>query len=194
MVRTLVVALSLALLSASAVAANRSDTGFTSDPTRIAPVPQGGGSCPTPPAITSLPFVDSGTTCGSTNSITNYSATVCTDNLAFPYGGEDEAYAITVGASQSLDISATLTGSAGDLALFLIGTCGNGASCLSTSQDAIGTGAGPEIIPTVTGLAAGTYYVYIDSYYDAGTAGSCGTFTLNVTGTLPVALQSYSID
>ncbi|WP_257388788.1 hypothetical protein [Tahibacter caeni] len=191
---TRVLAVALALLSVSAGAANRSDSNFVTDPGRVITTPLGGGSCPSPPGITSLPFSDSGTTCGSTNSITNYSAAVCTANLNFPYPGEDEAYAITVGASQSLDISADLTGSAGDLALFLIGTCGNGASCLATSQDAIGVGAGPETIPTVSGLAAGTYYVYVDSYYDAGTAGSCGTFTLNVAGTLPVALQSYSID
>lgn len=193
MLRTFAVALALSLLSVTASAATRSAPEFTPNPNRVAPVPLGGGACPNPPAVTSLPFSDSGTTCGSTNTITNYSAAACS-NLASPYPGEDEAYAITVGASQSLDITADLAGGAGDLALFLIGTCGNGASCLDTSQDAIGPGTGPEVIPTVTGLAAGTYYVYVDSYYDAGTAGSCGTYTLNIAGTLPVSLQSYSID
>lgn len=193
MVRTFLAALTLTLLSTTAGAASRSDPGFVSNPSRVAPIAQGGGSCPSPPAVTSLPFSDTGTTCGATNSITNY--TSCA-GLPFPYGGEDEAYAITVGASQSLDISADLAGSTGDLALFLIGTCGDGGSCIDTSGDTIGVGAGPEVFdPTpITGLAAGTYYLYVDSYYDAGTAGSCGSYTLTINGSLPVSLQSYSID
>ncbi|MEO8669866.1 MAG: hypothetical protein ABI411_01050 [Tahibacter sp.] len=186
--------LALAAFSTAGIAANRSDAAFVATASQ-APIPNTGGTCPTPPLIATLPFSDAGTTCGSTNSVSNYNAAAaCSATLNFPYPGEDLAYRITVGASQSLNISATLAGSAGDLALFLIGTCGSGPSCLKTSQDAIGVGTGPETIPTVTGLAAGTYYVYVDSYYDAGTAGSCGTYTLNVTGTLPVALQSYGID
>ena len=176
-------------LSSTAIGANRSDASFVPPNLPRGAVVNGGAACPGS-AIASLPFADSGTTCGATNTVTNYGGT-CT--LAFPYGGEDEVYQITLAAGNSIDISADLTGSSGDLALFLIGTCGNGATCIQNSNDAIGTGAGPEVVPTVSGLAAGTYFLYVDSYYDAGTAGSCGTFALSVTGSLPVELESFDV-
>jgi hypothetical protein len=181
-------------------AANRSDPGFVVTSPQP-PGVTGGGGCPTPPVVAPLPFSDSGTTCGATNSINNYNIGSACTNLNFPYPGEDEAYAITVGTGHNFTVSATLTGSTGDLALFLIGTCGTGSTCLFTSQDAIGPGVGPENLNQVgaapgpiTGLASGTYFIYVDSYYAAGSAASCGTYTLNVAGTLPVTLESYGID
>jgi hypothetical protein len=149
----------------------------------------GGGSCATPVEIGSLPFSDAGDTCGATNTVTNYGGT-CT--LPFSYAGEDEVYRMVVGAGNNVDFSATL-GPAGDLALFLVTTCGNGATCVANSQDAIGPGAGPETI-AATSYAPNTYFLYVDSYYDAGTTGSCGTYTLNVTGTLPVELLNFNAD
>ena len=141
--------------------------------------------------IGALPFTQAGNTCGGANNINAYPACA---NLASPYPGPDDVWAITVGAGNSIDVTADLTGSTGDLALFFLSTCGDGNSCLSTSQDAIGPGVGPEIIPTITGLTAGnTYYIYVDSYYASGAA-SCGSYTLNVAGTLPVSLESYRID
>jgi hypothetical protein len=193
--KTLIATAVLGLLSASAFAANRSDPGHVPTKAYTGPVVNAGGTCPTPPAITSLPFSDSSTTCSLSNTVSDYnSSAACSANLPFPYPGEDTAYAITVGTGQSLDISADLTGSTGDLALFLLGTCGSGASCIDTSQDAVGSGAGPETISTQTGLAPGTYYIYVDSYYAAGNGNSCGSYTLSVAGTLPVQLQSYGID
>jgi hypothetical protein len=169
----------------------RSDAGFVRpDPGRVVPGVEGGGSCPTPPPVTSLPFTDAGTTCGGTNTVNNYGG--C-PNLAFPYPGPEDVFAITFGASQSLDITADLAGSTGDLAIFVLGTCGSGDSCFTTSQDAIGPGTGPEIVPTITGRAAGTAYIYMDSYYAASNPAGCGTYTLNVAGTLPVELESFQI-
>ena len=77
--------------------------------------------------------------------------------------------------------------------LFIISTCGDGNSCVVNSQDAIGPGVGPEIIDPA-GYASGTYYVYVDSYYNAGSSGSCGTYTLDVTGTIPVELVGFSAE
>lgn len=170
-------------------AANRTDPGFVFQGTQ-GPSPLGGGTCGAPSVVGALPFLDLGDSCNGTNTITNYTGT-CT--LPFPYGGEDEVYEITLGAGNNVAFSADLTGSAGDLALFLIGTCGDGTSCIVNSQDAIGPGAGPELIGAAA-YAPGTYYLYVDSYYNAGTAGSCGVFNLSITGTLPVELIDFSID
>jgi hypothetical protein len=147
-------------------------------------------TCAAPPfLVTSLPYTDTGTTCGATNDITNYSCA----SLPFPYPGPDVIYSFAMGAGNSVAFSASLTGSTGDLALFMISTCGNGATCIVTSQDAIGAGAGPEAIPAQN-YATGTRYLYIDSYYASPAGTSCGTYTLNVTGTLPVELLNFSVD
>lgn len=182
--------------SATASAANRSDPGYV-QPNPSGNVPAGGGSCATPVTIGSLPFSQAGNSCGGANNISNYGGPCGTD-LPFPYPGPEDVWAITVGAGNSITVSADLTGSAGDLALFFLSTCGDGNSCLFHSQDAIGPGAGPEDMNSaapLTGLTAGnTYYIYVDSYYSVGNGASCGTYTLNVTGTLPVSLESFSID
>jgi hypothetical protein len=188
--------LALALGAVSAEAANRSDPGFVyTNPG--GEVPAGGGTCATPVNITALPFSQAGDTCGGTNNVNAYPGGSCGTDLAFPYPGPDDVWAITVGTGNSITVSADLTGSTGDLALFFLSTCGDGNSCLFHSQDAIGGGVGPEDMNDglpLTGLAAGsTFFIYVDSYYGTGGA-SCGTYTLNVGGTLPVSLESYSID
>lgn len=67
--------------------------------------------------------------------------------------------------------------------LFLLGSGGNNADILGNSPDQIGPGAGPEILPEIT-LAAGTYFLVIDSYFAAPHAQSAGSFKLNIA---PVA-------
>ncbi|MGB4859461.1 MAG: PPC domain-containing protein [Dokdonella sp.] len=192
-IKTRIVAgLAICLLAGGAFAANRSSPDFV--PTRTGPVPAGGGSCGTPVNVTPLPYASAGNTCGGVNNITNYGG-ACGVDLPFPYGGPEDVYRITVGATNSLNISADLTGSTGDLALFLVGgTCGSGAGCIANSQDAIGAGAGPELIPAQTNIAAGTYFIYVDSYYAAPDPLSCGTYSLAVTGSLPVTITNFSID
>ena len=177
---------------AGAAQRTRSDPSFHANPNRRAlpPVEVGGESCATPPTqIASTPFNDADNTCGHLNDLTTYTGT-CT--LPFPYGGEDLIYRVDVGAGNSLTFNADIAGSTGDLALFLIGTCGDGTSCVANSSDLIGPGVGPEVIGPVS-EPAGDYYLYVDSYYDAGTPGSCGTYNLTVTGTLPVELLDFSV-
>lgn len=174
----------------SAEAANRTDEGFVGRPAPAVEV--GGDGCPPGAFVTGpLPWNDTGNTCsGFTNTVTTY-AGVCT--LPFPYGGEDVIYEMTLGAGNTVDFSMDLTGSTGDLVLFILSACGDGNTCVANSQDSIGAGVGPELIAAAP-YTPGTYYVYIDSYYDAGTAGSCGTYDLTVSGTVPAELVSFSAE
>lgn len=193
--RAVVVCLSILAVAgiADAEVVNRTDAGFVGDQQPSAVPEDGGDSCPPGVFITTMPYTDSGNTCNGTNTISTYGGT-CT--LPFSYGGEDLIYEITLGSGNNVTFSADLTGSTGDLALFLISACGDGTSCLVNSQDAIGVGAGPELIDAAAYAPAtpGTYYLYVDSYYDAGTSGSCGTYTLDVTGTIPVELVTFSAE
>jgi hypothetical protein len=186
----LALCLLVATVPASAQVTMRTDPGFEYDGSR----PGGyvdGGNCPPGMVVTDpLPFVHAGDTCGSPNTVGAYSGS-CT--LPFSYEGEDEVFLVPLGGGNLVSFEADLTGSAGDLALFLIGTCGDGTTCVINSQDAIGPGAGPEVINNFSG-ASGQYFLYVDSYYDAGTAGSCGTYTLTVSGLLPAQLLELSID
>lgn len=184
--------ISLLGVSAHTVAQNRTDLAFEGN--TVAPSPSRGVCPATIPVTDPLPFNDSGDSCNGSNSISSYSgATECDGLAGFSYGGEEIVYEIQLGATNNVGFSADLTGSTGDLALFLISTCNDGSTCVETSQDAIGVGAGPEVIDPVS-YAAGTYYLYIDSYYDAGTAGSCGIYDLTVTGALPAELVEFAID
>lgn len=134
------------------------------------------------PLIDALPFNDTGDTTGATNFITNGGL-----GLPFPYDGEDHLYQIDLGVGNAVDFSLDLTDSAGDLALFLLTDPTDPNSLIAHSQDAIGPGAGPEVILNAEWgeFPAGTYWLWIDSYYAAGTQGSAGTYTLDVTGIIP---------
>lgn len=177
-------------LATTAGAANRTDPGFVGQP--APPAESGSDGCP--PSIyvvEPMPWSDSGDTCsGFTNTVTTY-AGACT--LPFPYGGEDTIYELTLGAGNNVDFSMDLTGSTGDLVIFILSTCGDGTTCIVNSQDAIGPGAGPEVIAAAA-YTPGTYYVYVDSYYNAGTAGSCGIYSLTINGTLPAELVDFSAE
>jgi hypothetical protein len=84
--------------------------------------------------------------------------------------------------------NATITmGGAGTGAVFLLPSpCGVGT-------DPIALGA-PGVPMAVNGLTDGqTYYVVATS--DPGSPGAtCGPYTLDVTGTLPVELQSFTVE
>ncbi|HLA79323.1 MAG TPA: PPC domain-containing protein [Vicinamibacteria bacterium] len=173
----------------------RSTPGYVGPRSGEAPLPDAGGdTCATPPTVVTgpLPYTDSGTSCGAANDFTNAGPSACRTSLPFNYPGPDVIYRVNLGAGNSVGYSMSLTGSTGDLALFLLDTCGVDTSCVANSQDAIGPGAGPELIAAAA-RPAGDYYLYVDSYYPIGNGASCGTYTLTVTGTLPVELQGFTI-
>ena len=184
-VKLFICLLAVSCLSSSAFAA-RIGSGIlvTPNPDR-GDVVAGGGTCPGV-QISSLPFSDAGTTCGSTNSVSSLGE--CTTD---EYGGEDEVYQITLGAGNNVTFNLDLAGSAGDLAILILEACGDGSSCIGGADAGIGPGLSETLGPVT--LPAGTYFVYIDSYYAAGTAGSCGNFTFSMSGTVPVELESFDV-
>lgn len=190
-VRLALLASILTVAAADAAATNRSDASFVYRG-QNGPFVTEGSACPGTP-VTSLPFTSTaGDTCGGTNTINSYGG-ICGTDLPFPYPGPEAVFSMTLGAGNNVALSASLTGSTGDLAIFVVGSsCGDGTNCLGHSQDAIGPGAGPENIAAAT-YAAGNYFVYMDSYYAVGNPEACGTFTLSITGTLPVELLQFEV-
>jgi hypothetical protein len=189
------VALAVALPLAAATPKNRSDRDFVRQ--NVGPVPPAGGQCSTPPPVVPgpLPFNDTGNTCtpGSPNAVNTYGG-ICGTNLPFPYPGPEHIYQLNLGTGNNVAYSLSLTGSTGDLALFLVGSaCGTGTNCVAHSQDAIGPGVGPEVIAAAP-QAPGSYFLYIDSYYAIGNPASCGSYTLTATGTLPVELLQFDVN
>jgi hypothetical protein len=190
------IALAAALPLAAATPRSRSDRDFVRQQDR-GPFPPAGGQCSTPPpVIATTPFTDTGNTCtpGTTNAGNTYDGT-CLLDLPGPYPGPEHIYQLTLGTTNNVGFNLSLTGSAGDLALFLVNNaaCGTGTGCVAHSEDFVGPGAGPEIIPAAA-RAAGSYFLYIDSYYAIGNPAACGAYSLNVTGPLPAELLQFDVN
>jgi len=128
--------------------------------------------------IPSFPFSDTGSTVGFNNTYQTYGGP-CGADLPFPYPGGDAFYRVQMNAGATYSFSMDLTGSGGDLALFLLSDSADAASCVGNSQDAIGPGAGPELLE-FTATATQEYFLVIDSYYAAGSGGSEGIYSLSV--------------
>jgi hypothetical protein len=132
----------------------------------------------------------SGDTCTATNSITD----IC--NEASPSPGNDVVYAFNVnsaGAAGYTALNLALTTSSGTFnpVLALIGpnvACSGDATCLRTASTG-GAGAGETL--NVGTLGNGSYFLIVSA--DPGGA-TCGQFTVTASGSLPVALQNFSID
>lgn len=160
-----------------------------------APAPNAGGnSCATATPIPTLPRTDTGTTVGAASTVGTLPSG-CSDYTSV--AGPDQIYTFTTGAGASVGISVTPTTATYDAAVYVLSTCGNAATCV-VGSDAVLAGA-TESIPAQN-YPAGTYGLYVDSFYTAtatcpqgGVCGS-GAYTLNVTGNLPVQLTKFSVD
>lgn len=109
-----------------------------------------GDDCTDPIIIGALPYTDANTTCGRGN----YTDTTCLGNYD---GGEDIFYKLTLAAetyvSITMETAVTWTG------MLLTDECPPGDECIAISTN---TGAGGSQIQQL--LAAGTYYIMIDTY------------------------------
>lgn len=72
-------------------------------------------------------------------------------------------------------------------------TCGSSGVCVGLTDGFQDGTSGEAVDLSAAGFGpAGTYYMFVSSFGDGSTGGTCGTFTGTV-GTLPVKLQSFSI-
>ena len=124
-----------------------------------------------------------GTTCGGSDSI----ALIC--DVLDSAGKNDAVYSVTIGASGVTATQIALSGVTGAgfnaiVALFT-GTCSAGSGCVASGD------AGSPM--SLSGVAAGTYFMTV-SAASADASGACGTYVLTANGTLPVSLQSFSVE
>lgn len=130
-----------------------------------------------------------GDSCGGSNEFSQ----ICGGGLTA--GGASRTYQVQVGAGNSFTVTLTPTNASYDAAVFLVGpnACGATAPCAPGGDaDNAGPGAAESIV--LSGLAAGTYYIVVSSTNLSDPGGSCGPFSLNITGTLPVEVQSFSVE
>jgi hypothetical protein len=149
-------------------------------------VPLQGGTCATPTTFTATPYNDTGTTTGGTNTVGTLPAG-CEEYTTV--AGPDLVYSFTAGTGANLTFTLTPNTAAYDPAIYLLGTCGSGPSCI-TGSDA-GLANAPETFSTAALTAGTTYFFYVDSFYT--TAAGNGAYTLAITGTLPVELSKFEI-
>lgn len=141
-------------------------------------VTAGGDTCASVTPIPSLPFNDVGDTTGATD---NIRITGC---AGLSLEGPDHIYSFTVFAGNNLTFTLTPTDPEYDPAIYIRTACTQGAGSCVARQD-VGKGAQAEMI-TVSSLAPGTYYFFIDSIYPEGDVAGQGHYTLAVTGTFGV--------
>lgn len=178
--------------------------------TLVAPgAPAGGENCATATVMAALPFVDSDDTLGNVDDVTTL-AGQCADYTQV--NGPDLVYSFTVSAGNSVAFQVTPTNATYDPAIYVLGACGNGATCVigadacfrggvATQPPACLDGDADEDIPALT-YAAGTHALYVDSFYAAGASCSgqgsvqcgAGPYTLTVSGNLPVDLHRFEIE
>ncbi|HMM65929.1 MAG TPA: hypothetical protein PKC03_03215, partial [Dokdonella sp.] len=108
--------------------------------------------------------------------------------------GTSAVYQVNVGSPNNFSITVTPNSAGYDHAIFLIGPgCAQTANCVADADNA-GPGAAEVVtIPNAQTptLAAGTYYLVIDS---TSSASGCVPSTVDVTGTLPVSLKNFSVE
>jgi len=155
----------------------------------------GGETCPGT-AIAALPFSDSDDTRGNISDVSTLPAGCNTYTVV---GGPDLVYAFTVAAGNSVAITVTPTLATYDPAVYVLGTCGTTASCVIGRDIALANVA--ESIPAQA-YAVGTHAIYVDSFYteiaacpnQANILCGAGTYTLDVTGSLPAELIQFQIE
>ena len=154
-------------------------------------------------------FNDSGTTIGANNTVTSITPIGCTEYTQV--NGPDVVYTFTLGAvgTRGSPLTITVTPSSNyDTSIYTLSTAGGGCpagpsaaatNCINGS-DAGGQDFAETITDTETdAMSAGTYFLFVDSFYSAPTTGGVphhnGPYTLAMgTGPFPVELMEFEVD
>jgi hypothetical protein len=142
-----------------------------------------GSACTADDALTSASTGAS--TCDGTDQLVK----TCGDTT--PIGNAKEyIYSVSLGTGNDASITVTGTGFNPYVALMAGADCNSLDTCqTNNSENAGAADAGITVGPT--NAPTGSYFLVIT---DPSNAAACGAFTLDITGTLPVKLQEFSVD
>lgn len=128
----------------------------------------------------------SGNTCSGTNEIGTYCGVASSPQ-------PEQIWSVTLGTgftATSIDLTNTQGAGYTPALVLFQGTCANGDNCQGVP--AVGT-AGGNTSFSLTGVPVGSYFLAVTADPNAA-ATNCGTYNLAYTGTLPVKLQSFSVN
>ena len=154
-------------------------------------------TCAAPTNIASAPASGTDNTCSSpTGTGTNAIGTYCG---AIASAENEIIYSVTLGSGATGSFNVTNVQAGFNPAIVLFnGTCANGGSgagaTVCNPVDAAGASngtnpSGNETMP-LSGQTAGNYFIAVTG---SPTSGTCGSYSWNVTATLPVKLQKFSV-
>jgi len=131
----------------------------------------------------------SGNNCGNNP---NFNSITYCNQVPTSSTGTD-AWAIQLGANQNFTFTVTSPGTAGGTAFtpdigLLSTACADNSPCVNENTN----GTGTVTSGTISGQAAGTYYIIVTD--SGGVAPGCGPYDLSFTGTLPVKLETFSVE
>ena len=143
---------------------------------------QAAETCTAAQGTLTSPASPTGNTCGNNAAFGD----ICSGGTESFNGAGVDVYQINVGASENFTFSVTSTAFFPNI--FLIGTsCNDTVNCTVNQTN----GTGSVSSGAVTTAPAGTNFIVVaDTGVDSP---GCGAYTLSLTGTLPVKLQSFSI-
>jgi hypothetical protein len=170
--------------------------------TRAPATPKAGtDDCPGTP-IAAVPFDDVGDTTGAADGVSSIPE-ACNGNYSQVEGG-DHVYTFDVIAGNSLTFTVSTTSETYDPSIYVLTTCGDGNTCVTgaaadncfaADEEQPADCADPTETFTAPELAAGTYFFYVDSYYNVTNNPEIGTgpYELTVEGDLPVELIEFEV-
>lgn len=135
-------------------------------------------TCASPITINSNSTVD-GDTCGAANVIPSFGA--------LPSPHNDVVYSFV---AEGADATISMPASNFNYGAFLLDACDTDGNAFPTQAITNPPGGSFQVSGLVDGQ---TYYIVVSGSPAEGNP-VCGTFTLDVDGTLPVELQSFSVD
>jgi hypothetical protein len=162
----------------------------------------GGDTCAEATPIGAVPFTDTGTTVGNTNTVAAVPLS-CNGNYT-TVNGEDGIYVFTTaGGIGNLTLELEPDSADYDPSIYVLTTCDDGNTCAPGfgadncfAENAPGNPCGVVGTETIGPLAFpdNTYFFYVDSFYTEGGLRSAGPFTLTVSGVLPAELLDFQVD